>query len=186
LGIGVGLALLAVWYYQASLNIQVFEQGLIYTKAGATRVIRWDDIESVQQQVVKHSVNFIPVGTSHTYTIRTASAGTLKLTDSIGKVAQLGALIQGETFKRLMPRAIETYNGGGTLQYGKLSISQVGIGNGKETVPWAQVKGVQVSNGYIAVKKEGKWLTWANVAVAQTPNFFVFLALVDRIVGLKG
>ncbi len=100
-------------------------------------------------------------------------------------MAQLGALIQSETFKRLMPQAIESYNGGGTLQYGKLSINQVGISNGKETVAWAQVKGVQISNGFIAVKKEGKWLTWANVSVAQTPNFFIFLALVDRIVGVQ-
>lgn len=185
-GLATGLALLGVWYYQVSLNIQVFEQGFVHTKAGATRVIRWDDVESVRQQVIKRSVNFIPVGTTYTYTIRTFQGETLKLNNSVSKVAQLGALIQGETFKRLMPRALETYNGGGTLQYGKLRINQTGISNGKEAVPWAQVKGVQVSNGYISVKKEGKWLTWANVAVAQTPNFFVFLALVDRIVGVQG
>ena len=177
---------LVIGYLQSRQRIEIFEQGLTYVKGGATRVIRWEDIESVRQQVVRQHVYFIPIATLHTYTIRTIQGETLKLHNSIGKVGRLGALIQGETFKRLMPRAIETYNGGGTLQYGKLSISQAGIGNGKETVPWAQVKGVQVSNGYIAVKKEGKWLTWANVAVAQTPNFFVFLALVDRIVGLKG
>ena len=90
-----------------------------------------------------------------------------------------------EALKHLLPRAIETYNAGGTLQYGKLSVSQAGIGNGKEIVPWAQIKSVQVSNGFIAIKKDGKWLNWANVAVAKTPNYFVFLALADRVVGVK-
>ena len=96
------------------------------------------------------------------------------------------ALIQAEAFKHLMPRAIESYSAGGTLHFGKLSINQAGIDNGKEVVPWAQVKSVQVSNGFIVIKKDGKWLNWANVAVAQTPNFFVFLALVDQNVGVKG
>jgi hypothetical protein len=184
-GLGLGVILLAVWYYQVSLKIQIFEQGFIYSKGSATSVIRWDDIESVQQQIIKQSVNFIPVGTSYAFTICTVGGETLKLTNSVGKVAQLGALIQNETFKRLMPRAIETYNGGGTLRYGRLSVNQAGISNGKETIPWVQVKGIQISNGFIVVKKEGKWLTWANVSVAQTPNFFIFLALVDRIVGVR-
>ncbi len=185
IGLGVGVAFLVIGYIQARQNIQVFDQGFTYIKAGATRVIRWDEVESVQQQIVLQRVYFIPVATLYTYNIRTIRGETLKLNNSVGKVAQLGALIQSETFKRLMPQAIESYNGGGTLQYGKLSINQVGISNGKETVAWAQVKGVQISNGFIAVKKEGKWLTWANVSVAQTPNFFIFLALVDRIVGVQ-
>jgi hypothetical protein len=184
-GLGLGVILLAVWYYQVSLKIQIFEQGFIYSKGSATRVIRWDTIESIRHQAVRMRVNFIPVGTVHTYTIRTNQGETLKLTNSVGKVVKLGTLIQAEAFKHLMPRAIESYNAGGTLQFGKLSVNQAGIGNGKEIVPWAQVKSVQVSNGSITIKKDGKWLNWANVAVAQTPNFFVFLALVDRIVGVK-
>lgn len=184
-GLGLGVILLAVWYYQVSLKIQIFEQGFTYIKAGTMRVVRWDAIESICYQAVRMRVNFIPVGTVHTYTIKTNQGETIKLTSSIDKVAKLGTLIQAEAFKHLMPRAIESYNAGGTLRFGKLSVNQAGIGNGKEVVPWAQVKSVQVSNGFIAIKKDGKWLSWANVAVAQTPNFFVFLALVDRIVGVK-
>ncbi len=185
IALGVGIAFIVIGSIQARWSVQVFEQGFSYVKGSATRVILWDDITSVQQQIVRQRVYFIPIATFYTYTIRTSKGENIKLTNSIGKVAQLGALIQSETFKRLMPRAIETYSGGGTLQYGKLSMNQAGISNGKETVPWALVKGVQISNGFIAVKKEGKWLTWANVAVAKTPNFFIFLALVDRIIGVK-
>jgi hypothetical protein len=186
LGLGVGITFLVIGYIQSRQRIQLFEHGFTYIKAGTTRVIRWDEIESVQQQIVRQHVYFIPVATLYTYTIRTLRGETLKLTNSVGKVAQLGALIQGETFKRLMPRALEIYNGGGTLQYGKLSISQAGIGNGKEIVPWSQVKGVRVSNGFIVVQKDGKWLAWTNVAVSRTPNFYIFLALVNQIMGVKG
>ncbi|HEU5101667.1 MAG TPA: DUF6585 family protein [Roseiflexaceae bacterium] len=182
---GVGVAFLVVGCLQSRQSIQVFEHGFTYIKTGAVRAVRWDAIDSIRCQAVHMRVNFIPVGTLHTYTIRTSQGETIKLTNSVGKVAKLGALIQAEAFRHLMPRAIESYNAGSTLQFGKLSVNQAGIGNGKEIVPWAQIKSVQVSNGFIAIKKDGKWLNWANVAVAQTPNFFVFLALVGRVVGVK-
>lgn len=185
IALGVGIAFLVVGYLRSRQSIQVFEHGFSYIKGGAVRVVRWDAIESVSYQAYRVRVNLIPVGTLHTYTIQTSQGETIKLTNDVGKVAKLGALIQAEAFKQLLPRALETYNAGGTLQYGKLSVSQAGVGKGKEIVPWAQLKSVQLSNGYIAIKKDGKWLNWANVAIAQTPNFFVFLALVDRIVGVK-
>jgi hypothetical protein len=183
--LAMGIAFLVIGYFQSHLHIQVFEQGFTYIKAGVAHVVRWDAIESIRHQAVRVRVNFIPIGTAHTYTIKTNQGETIKLTSSIGKVAKLGALIQAEAFKHLMPRAIESYNAGGTLQFGKLSVNQAGIGNGKQVVPWAQVKSVQVGNGSISIKKDGKWLNWANVAVAQTPNFHVFLALVDQIIGVK-
>jgi hypothetical protein len=183
--LAIGIAFLLIGYFQSRQHIQVFEQGFSYIKAGAEQIVRWDAIESIRHQAVRVRVNFIPIGTAHTYTIKTNRGETIKLTGSIGRVAKLGALIQAEAFKHLMPRAIENYQAGGTLHFGKLSVNQSGIGNGKEVVPWAQVKSVQVSNGSISVKKEGKWLNWANVAVAQTPNVFVFLALVDWILGAK-
>jgi hypothetical protein len=181
----IGIAFMAIGYFQSRQHIQVFDQGFTYIKASAVQIVRWDAIESIRHQAVRVRVNFIPIGTAHTYTITTTQGETIKLTGSIGKVAKLGALIEAEAFKYLMPRAIETYKAGGTLQFGKLSVSQLGIGNGKEIVPWAQIKSVQMNNGWISVKKQGKWLNWANAAVAQTPNVFVFLALVDSIVGLK-
>jgi hypothetical protein len=183
--LGLGLAFMVVGYLQSRQSIQVFEHGFTYIKSGDVRVVRWDAIETVRCQAVRMRVNFIPVGTLYTYTIQATGGETIKLTNSVGKVAKLGALIQAEAFKQLLPRALETYSAGGTLQYGKLSISQAGIGNGKEIAPWAQVKSVQVSNGFILIKKDGKWLNWANVAISQMPNSFVFLALVGRMVGVK-
>jgi hypothetical protein len=185
IALGVGIAFLVVGYLQSRQSIQVFEHGFTYIKSGDVRVVRWDAIESVRYQAVRVRVNLIPVGTLYTYTIQTTGGETIKLTNNVGKVAKLGALIQAEAFKQLLPRALETYNAGGTLQYGKLSVNQAGVGNGKEILAWAQVKNVQVSNGYILIKKDGKWLNWASVAIAQTPNSFVFLALVDRIVGVQ-
>jgi hypothetical protein len=157
----------------------------VHIKNGKTSVYRWDDIGAVWQQITKRYVNGVYTGTTHLYTLRRYDGEQIKLNDSLGKVEELGNLVQNETFKRLMPKAIATYNAGGTVVFGKISVSPQGISNGKETLPWTEVKGVTIDRGMISVSKQGKWLRWASDTAANTPNLYVFLQLVDAIIGIK-
>jgi hypothetical protein len=176
-------------YIGVTMRAQVYEHGFSYTRGYTTHNCRWDEIDAIWQHIVTYQVRllifYIPVSTGHKYTIRKTTGETIKLTNSIGKVGELGALIQQQVLKHKMPGAIETYNSGATLQFGKLNISQLGINNGKETIPWEQVSGVQLSEGHIIIKKAGKWLRWAGVDGSKVPNLFLFVALVDRIVGVN-
>jgi hypothetical protein len=43
-----------------------------------------------------------------------------------------------------------------------------------------------VRNGVIAIWREDKWLTWSSILASEVPNMFVFLSLVDQIVGVRG
>jgi hypothetical protein len=186
---GVLLAL-GLWVFwtsvrDAGLRVLVFADGLSYTARGKTEICRWDDITEVVQQVTKHYTNGIYTGTTHIYTVRRTGAPELKLNDALDNVEQLGNEVQQQAYRRLMPRAIETFRSGGVVQFGKLKVSQQGLSNGKETLPWSEVKGVKLEGGVVSVAKQGKWLNWASATVAQTPNIFVFAGLVDAIVGIN-
>ena len=181
--VGGGMAYFG--YRRSRRRAQVFDQGLVYSSSGTTQTWRWEEIAFVWQKIIRVSVNFIPAGTRYVYTIQHRNGQKIILDDGLRGIKYLGETIQQETFTRLMPLAVAAYNNGETLHFGKLTVNQQGIGNGKETVPWNQIKGVQVNQGYVAVKREGKWLRWANVPVAGVPNFFVFMALVDQIMGVR-
>jgi hypothetical protein len=181
--VGIGVAYFG--YRRSRVRVQVFDQGIVYTRSSQAQTWRWEEIAFVWQQITKVRVRGIPVGTNYVYTIQHRNGQKIVLNNGIRRIKELGEMVQSETFTRLMPLAVAAYNGGQPLDFGKLTISQQGIGNGKEIVPWAQVKGVQVNQGYVAVKREGKWLRWANVPVAGVPNFFIFMALVDQIIGVK-
>jgi hypothetical protein len=188
--LGAILLALGMWMFWTSvrdkgLQVLVFPDGLAYTARGQTEICRWDEIDAVVQQVTKHYTNGIYTGTTHLYTVRRAGKPDLKFNDALHNVEQLGNAIQEEAYRRLLPRAIQTYNAGGVVQFGKLSVSQQGLSNGKETIPWPEVKGVELDKGVISVSRQGKWLNWASATVAQTPNIFVFTALVDSIVGVN-
>jgi Family of unknown function (DUF6585) len=186
-GILLALGMWSFWtgIRERGLQVLVFPEGLTYTARGATEVLRWEDITEVIQQITKHYTNGVYTGTTHIYTVRRVGRPELKFNDALKNVEELGNTIQQESYKRLLPRAIATYNAGGILHFGKLSVSQQGLSNGKESLPWSDIKGIRLDKGLISVSKEGKWLNWATANVAQTPNIFVFTALVDSIIGLN-
>jgi hypothetical protein len=172
------------WHITA-LQVQVFTGGLVSTTRQGTIVFPWEQIVAVWQQVTKHYTNGVYSGTTHSYTIQRRDGPKANFSDALRQVEQLGNAIQQETFKYLFPQAVAAYTAGQPLYFGKLTISQQGISNGKETVAWHDVNSIRLNKGMISVSKQGKWFNWSNATVGQTPNVFIFLALVDHIKGLK-
>lgn len=172
-------------FVERDSRISVFQKGMVSTKAGTDKVIRWDDIDAVWQAITHHKRYGMTVRTTHLYTIQLSDGEKIKFNDTVKNVEQLGSTIQQEVVKRLLPKAAETLKSGGTVNFGKLSVSPQGLSNSRETIPWDQVQKVNINRGIITVRKEGKLFNWSNVSVAQTPNVFVFLSLVDQIVGIN-
>lgn len=166
---------------QSDLRVLVFPEGLSYTKRGKTDIIRWDDVATVKQNITRHQQG----GTTHVYTVQLTDGRKHTFSDGLAGVQNLGNTIQQEVTRRILPRAVEAYGAGETIPFGKVSISKDGITRGKETLSWDQIKGVKLDRGVISIKKEAKWLRWSSVRVAETPNVFVLLAIVDRIVGIN-
>jgi hypothetical protein len=190
---GVGLLVLlggvfALWQYRrdSSINVGVYRDGLVYIHGDKTDVVRWDDIDSVKMAVV----NVTRSGRQHVYdtvyhyTINPRTGAEVRFSfnkNSIPNIDQLSNTIQHEVTHRQLPKAAETFNRGETLQFGKLNVDRRGIGNSKETIPWSDVEDLKLNNGVITIRKKGKWLNWSNVTVAETPNIFVFMALVNDV-----
>lgn len=162
-------------------HAQLFEQGFVISIGGKTTTARWDDITSVKQKIVRTSYNGIPMGTLYLYTIALANGETVRIDNTFGKAGQLGNAIQRMSANTLLPRALASYQSGASLPFGKISISQAGISNDKETVPWSNIKQVTRHNGAIIIKRTDKRLNWVATPIAGTPNIYVLLALVDRI-----
>jgi hypothetical protein len=165
-------------------NITLYEGGFEYSTISENRIVRWNEVVTVYQWILQRGPNG-PV-TQTRYTLFLQDKKKLVLDNEHFKdVLGLGKTIQHEVTRRLMPQYVQTLNSGGTAQFGKLSISNQAISNGKESIPWSQVKKVQVRNGMIAIWKEDKWLTWSSIQASDVPNLFVLLSLVDQIVGVR-
>ncbi len=167
-----------------SRDIQVYvcPGGLLYLHSGKTRAIRWDQVDAFWRKVVKTSSYGIQTGTTHRYTLRCSDGATFKFNDNIGNVEALGNTIAAETARTLWPRYIAAYQAGHTLSFGKISLNQQGVNNGKEWLPWSQIREIQLTRGYLSLKKEGdKQGNWRVIPASEIPNVDVFMALVNGI-----
>jgi hypothetical protein len=165
-------------------QVDIREQGFVYSTVFETVNVPWSDVTTVWQAVRARQRN--GPTTSATYTVLLKNKKKLVLDNERFKNAEgLGNTIQREVTRRLMPKYIGIMRAGGTAEFGRLSINKQGISNGVELIPWPQVKGVQVNNGIININIEGKWLAWSSIMTHEIPNLFIFLEMIDQAVGIS-
>lgn len=177
------LIILVDTFLSRDKRVYVCPAGLLYQHQGKTEAIRWDQVEAFWQRVVRRSSYGVQTGTSHLYTIRRNDGTTFKFNDQLYNVEALGNTIARETARLLLPRFIAAYQAGQTIAFGPISLNQQGVSNGKELLPWHQVKEIKANRGFLSIQKESNTrLKWKTVQASRIPNVNVFLALVDSIV----
>src|SRR5262249_44181066 len=124
--------------------------------------------------------------TTHVYTLECVGGERVVFNDSLKNVKKLGDAVAEEITQRELPAAREGYDAGELVSFGKLGLSRKGLNYGAAFLPWREVSGVRIHEGQVSVSKKGKWFNWCTIGAASIPNLFVFLALVDEIIGLKG
>lgn len=177
----------SVWQSRSeqSVAILTFQDGIVYTHGGKTETMRWDEVDKVYMGILN---NRQARTIQYTYHLHNEQGGKLVFNwndQAMQNMQQLSDTIQREITRRLLPKAATTYNAGGTVTFGSLTLGKQGLGNGKETIPWDEVQEVKLNSGIVTVRKKDKWLNWSSVTVAGTPNIYVFLNLVDQIVGIN-
>jgi hypothetical protein len=169
---------------EQDLAIRACRDGLIYSHNGKTEAMRWDEMDQVFMSLVNNK-NLLAMF----YNYRLQSGNGRKIAfnyndQAMQNMSQLSDTIQREITNRQLPQAIATYNAGNTVTFGRLALSKSGLSNGQETIPWSEVEEVKLQNGAVTVRKKDKWLNWSSVTVGSTPNIYVFLNLVDQIIGI--
>lgn len=164
-------------------RVYVYQHGFVHKKGNqAAQPFRWDQIEAVWYNVIRHYRNGIYTGTTHNYRVRRVDGYQIVLNDRFTKVGELGDLVNNQVTAAKLPQVIAAYNAGQTITFGPLSLSTRGIQNASgNLLPWAEIKDVSLQKGYVAVSKAGKWLRWSSRPVREIPNVFLFIALVRNI-----
>lgn len=158
-----------------NLKVYQFSYGLVRVKGTRVDAIRWDQVESVWQKITKGRYS-----TSRTYTLRRSDGASFTFTHALRHVEQLGQNMQQTIAAIHTPMAMTAYNAGNTLHFGPLHLNYQGISNGKEVLPWHEMQGVEIKQGYVNIKRMGKTFNWSRIAVANIPNVLVFLNVVNH------
>jgi hypothetical protein len=163
-------------------RIYLYEQGFVLVERPEDpQVYRWDAIDTVFQKIVSQSYNGVPTGTKYFYTINRRDGATAEVTLFWEGCAQFGAHVNESVSAALLPRAVAAIERGQGIQFGDMTLTRDGIAGKRQSVTWAQVSGIQVANGFVRVKVQGKTLSLSTTAASDLPNLPLFLTLANRL-----
>ena len=81
-----------------------------------------------------------------------------------------------------LSQALATYKTGSPMVFGKLTVSQQGVYDGQEMLPWDQIKSVQINDDRMTIiKKKDNDLAWSIYQVSQVQRASLFMDLVNSI-----
>jgi hypothetical protein len=173
----------SVWTQQRekSLVVRLYQEGLVYVRDEKTQTVRWAEISQVHLATYYNRKLRM---TSYNFKLQTTHGSTLAFNfndQAINNLAQLSETIQRKVTARLLPEAIAAVQAGQSLTFGRLTVSQAGLGEGRRSLAWPEVASVQLEQGFIVIRQRSQRGDWARIAVAGTPNIFVFTGVVDYL-----
>lgn len=176
------------WGYWRQLGVraEVYDEGFVWKNwIGAPRVVRWDDVIAVYEFIgyyrhYRHANQWV-------YTVHTRDGGRVKLTMAVENVNGLGLLVLSETGKRLLPRLLETYRSGGTVQFGEqFGINSRGFVSEQQVLPWEQTEKIAFrARGDLFIYRKGQRVPWKMLIHSKIANYPTFRAMIYEIVSAK-
>ena len=178
----LGGLLFLVYWRERRLGVEVYAEGFIYTdRRNRRHVYGWDDVAEVYESIIYRRPGYSTRAAGAKYMIRQPDGRQVKLGVSIQNIRQLGATIQSEVGKRLLPQAIATYREGGTVAFGPdLSLGRGGPVCDGEMLPWTEVERI-ILRGGVQIRQKGKRRPWKSIPSWQIANYSVLKELTGAI-----
>jgi hypothetical protein len=187
--VSFGISALLVWRMMSHRKIAavIFTNGFAYSDRKGVQVWRWEQVEEITANVVRHYALGLLTGTSQTYTLRKSNGERLVLSESLQDIESLYHHLENSTLKRRYQHLAESYNHGNTVTFGPVHIGkQIGIQIGTKSYPWEEIGEVVIDKGVLSIKKkDGGWHNKANTSAGEIPNLHILLSIINQIVGLK-
>jgi hypothetical protein len=179
-----GVMLLVRALRNRGLRVLVFPEGLVRVHRGEAQALCWEEIDQVLWQKSEGGHWRAWIG-GVTLSLQAADGRRMKFDDSLPRLAQLAQIVRQRTLSFLWPKALMVYEAGHTLDFGKLRISQRGLSNGKETLPWSLVQKVKSNATELSIYKKGKRGHYFDFTLSDIPNFHVLQALLAQQVPVE-
>lgn len=187
-----GVLFAYAWLWMKRTTVTLHDEGISYKSPFSQKDLRWDEITETRygQQSMNLAVHFGLIGlllalrSGNNKVIRSLELiGPRKIVinSNIRDLEELVRLVLAAVNPRLRREAERMLNSGGTVSFGKISLSSTGvIWKSKEPIPYASIVKCKIDGSMLRVKAEGKWLDNIAVGVKKIPNVFLLLDLIEE------
>ena len=186
-----GLIFAYAWWWTKT-RVTIHDEGICYKSPLGEKDLRWDEITETRygQQPINAGAHFGLIG----WLIASMAGGGNKMNRSfeligpqkiavnsnIRDVEEVVRLSLAAVNPRLRQDAERILNSGGTVGFGKISLSPTGVvWKSKEPIPYTALVKCKIDGAMLRIKAEGKWLDNIAVTAKKVPNIFILLDLIE-------
>jgi hypothetical protein len=187
-----GLLFAYAWLWTKT-RVTLHEEGISYKSPFREKDLRWDEITETRygQQPINASAHFGLLGwliasmargnNKMIRTLELIGSQKIVLNSNIRDMEELVRLVLAAVNPRLRQDAERVLNSGGTISFGKISLSPAGVvWKSKEPIPYAALMKCKIDGAMLRVKAEGKWLDNIAITAKKVPNIFILLDLIEE------
>jgi hypothetical protein len=193
-------ALVPVFSTLSSMNQSVYlhSEGIVYRRWFRRVTCRWEGIEKVYRRNLDDPIPRWPaIHIPHAYVshfaLRAVSSCVMSfdidahgrrlfINSCVNDFDKLWPVIEQLATQRLLPKALEGYNSGKTLDFGRVQVSRDGISAwGAPPIAWSDVKFARVDDSIRVMPTEYPPRRWIDTSVGKIANVLVFVQLMQAI-----
>ncbi len=180
----VPLAFLLYWL--TTVEITIYDGGISSKTCLGSKEIRWEDVNKFTYSATRQSVNFIPVGTYYQLKVEGPQGQEISLGNRAAGMEKLATQMLQRTLPPLVRKAAEQFNSGAELDFGLIKLRRAGGFKSKGLfkfieVPLNEVIDYRIESGHFYIFRQGKKFAAISAPLAQVPNAFALLAVLDSI-----
>lgn len=183
--LAIGLLLLAYGLYLSfktlplrAAHIYVCPAGLLLIKRRRTHVIRWDMVEAVWHRNDVYGYIY----DTHVFILRLANKQTFRFDSNWHNLLTLGEVIANETAQLMYSQVMAAYYAGHPVAFGDLKLSLQGISGRRRTLPWQQIKNIDIGAKVVTIDAIGESASpWGRFHISGMPNFLLFEKMLESV-----
>lgn len=186
-----GVLFAYAWWWTKT-RVTTHDEGICYKSPFGEKDLRWDEITETRygQQPINVGAHFGLIG----WLIASMAGGSSKMNRSfeligpqkitinsnIRDVEEVVRLVLAAVNPRLRQETERVLNSGGTVPFGKISLSPTGvIWKSKDPIPYSALVKCKIDGAMLRIKAEGKWLDNIAITAKKVPNIFLLLDLIE-------
>jgi hypothetical protein len=164
-----------------AIAVVAYENGLVYSLAGTTGVVRWADVTAVSEQRFTR-VNPLgqEVGRGHQFLFECQDGTVHELeVGGIDDSETLAGYVHQGSLEFLIPRAEADLSAGRPVTFGPLSATPPGLVCGTDFLVWDEMASIEVIAGRLVIGRRGAEAAWFDGPTLVIPNVHLLLNLID-------
>ncbi|MFF0484609.1 DUF6585 family protein [Streptomyces sp. NPDC004435] len=161
-------------------RLEQYEGGLVVHLKGRIRVVRYADT-TVRDNTVRRTRYGRTLSVTYSFGLTDTEGRNLVVGSVFTGGEVWGPLLRHDAARAQLPDALVRLDAGERLEFGLVWLTAAALGAGRASAPWGLVSGVELEDGTLTVRAEGRRGALVVAPTRFTPNVSLLLALTETL-----